>query len=339
MHEVSSVGALRWTDIGGYEGLKKMFQTQIQERLSAASCPESDVARIAANLLLNVPRGVLLHGPPGCSKTMFVRALATECQLPLIAVQSSRIFGRYVGDSERNIRRILMQAKASAPAILFIDEIDLLLPSRNSSETGVSEHVLSEVLTAIDGVGSEDELAVNQGRLIFIGATNRMDKLDSALSRAGRFDLVLHVPPPDPQARLEILHKELSRRATDIHISNVNLRNFAFETLEEYTGAECVRIVQTAAEFAAQSRSARISLSNLYDAARTNPPRSLREYSAQTKPEEPDSDTESTNENYIKVQEINQQFVSKSRFDFVCLLFLSLLILIFGLIVHIWMKL
>ncbi|VEL12762.1 unnamed protein product, partial [Protopolystoma xenopodis] len=127
---------------------------------------------------------------------MFVRALATECRLPLVSVQASRIFGRYVGDSERNMRQILVQARASAPAILFIDEIDLLLPSRSSNkifmlpftlhskyryydrlrsfsrETCASEHVLSEMLTAMDGVEGQP------GQLILIAATNRIDKLD-----------------------------------------------------------------------------------------------------------------------------------------------------------------
>ncbi|VDN22940.1 unnamed protein product, partial [Dibothriocephalus latus] len=107
-----------------------------------------------------------------CSKTLFVRALATECNLPLVAVQASRIFGRFVGDSERNMQRILMHARACAPAILFIDEIDLLLPSRSSSESGVSEHVLGEVLTAMDGVEGQC------GQLLLIAATNRLENLD-----------------------------------------------------------------------------------------------------------------------------------------------------------------
>ncbi|KAF5397055.1 hypothetical protein PHET_09908 [Paragonimus heterotremus] len=128
----SPVGPLRWNDIGGYEQMKSLLRNVVQDRLTNTAKPDGVEAQADAALGLRVPRGILLHGPPGCSKTMFVRALATECQLPLIAVQSSRIFGRYVGDSERNMRRVLVQARASAPAILFIDEIDLLLPSRSS---------------------------------------------------------------------------------------------------------------------------------------------------------------------------------------------------------------
>ncbi|VDP73177.1 unnamed protein product [Echinostoma caproni] len=205
---------------------------------------------------------------------MFVRALATECQLPLIAVQASRIFGRYVGDSERNMRRILVQARASAPAILFIDEIDLLLPSRSSSETGASEHVLGEVLTAMDGVEGQS------GQIILIAATNRMDKLDSALSRAGRFDLVIEVPPPDADARLSILCLELSRKATDPSLQKSAhwLQSFATKQLAGYTGAEVVQVVQQAAQLARDANRNQIERAHLSEAHRRCPPRSLRTF-------------------------------------------------------------
>ncbi|CAH8615556.1 unnamed protein product [Dicrocoelium dendriticum] len=274
------VSPLRWDDIGGYEHLKTLFRTVVQNRLATAAKLNSDEALADAALGLRVPRGILLHGPPGCSKTMFVRALATECQLPLIAVQASRIFGRYVGDSERNMRRILVQARASAPAILFIDEIDLLLPSRSSSETGASEHVLSEVLTAMDGV--EGQI----GQVILIAATNRMEKLDSALSRAGRFDLVIDVPPPDAAARAAILRLELSRRALDDALSLQTdwLNDFAKSRLHDYTGAEVVQVVQLAAQLARNSGRNRISRSCLLRAQEECPPVSLNRYSSSCVP-------------------------------------------------------
>ncbi|CAI2726700.1 unnamed protein product [Schistosoma spindalis] len=276
---ITSVEPLRWTDIGGYRELKLIFKTMIQDRLVSAAKPNSVDAQADAALRLRVPRGILLHGPPGCSKTMFVRALATECQLPLIAIQASRIFGRYVGDSERNMRRILVHARASAPAILFIDEIDLLLPSRNSGETSASEHVLGEVLMAMDGVEGQN------GQVILVAATNRMDNLDSALSRAGRFDLVIEVSPPDAEARTDILRLELSKRALkdNLLLNSKWLNLFATNQLNNYTGAEVVQVVQQAAQIARQDNSNQISKKHLLQAQILLPPRSLLNYFSQRK--------------------------------------------------------
>ncbi|KAK4469157.1 hypothetical protein MN116_006737 [Schistosoma mekongi] len=276
---ITPVDPLRWTDIGGYREMKLVFQTMIQSRLISAAKPNSIDAQADAALRLRVPRGILLHGPPGCSKTMFVRALATECQLPLIAIQASRIFGRYVGDSERNMRRVLVHARASAPAILFIDEIDLLLPSRNSGETSASEHVLGEVLMAMDGVEGQN------GQVILVAATNRIDKLDSALSRAGRFDLVIEVSPPDAEARTDILRIELSKRPLkDKSLLNCKwLISFAEHQLDNYTGAEIVQVVQQAAQLARQDNSNRISKEHLLQAQIHLPPRSLVNYFSQSK--------------------------------------------------------
>ncbi|XP_018650139.1 putative aaa family ATPase [Schistosoma mansoni] len=295
---ITSVEPLRWTDIGGYRELKLTFKTMIQDRLVSAAKPNSLDAQADAALRLRVPRGILLHGPPGCSKTMFVRALATECQLPLIAVQASRIFGRYVGDSERNMRRILVHARASAPAILFIDEIDLLLPSRNTGETSASEHVLGEVLMAMDGVEGQN------GQVILVAATNRMDNLDSALSRAGRFDLVIEVSPPDADARTDILRLELSKRALkDKSLLNCKWLNlFATNQLNNYTGAEVVQVVQQAAQIARQDNSNQISKKHLLQAQTLLPPRSLLNYFSQRKIIN-NQVTMSTNNNLLSIRQ------------------------------------
>ncbi|VUZ55843.1 unnamed protein product, partial [Hymenolepis diminuta] len=273
--EISVFPPMRWADIGGYSEIKHLLISTIQNRLVEASDPNSEAARINKSLGLIVPRGVLLHGPPGCSKTLFVRALATECNLPLVAVQASRIFGRYVGDSERNMQRILVHARACSPAILFIDEIDLLLPSRSSSESGVSEHVLGEVLTVMDGVEGQC------GKLLLVAATNRLENLDPALRRAGRFDITIHVPPPDVEARKAILQLELSKRSTlSRALDSSWLEVFARDYLEGYTGAEVVAVVQTAAELTRDSQKVEIDREQLLLACERLLPTTLEQYNA-----------------------------------------------------------
>ncbi|BHF59684.1 Spermatoproteinsis associated protein 5 [Sparganum proliferum] len=275
--EISLFSPMRWSDIGGYADIKRMLSTAIQQRLLDSADPQGSAALTNRKLGLGVPRGVLLHGPPGCSKTLFVRALATECNLPLVAVQASRIFGRYVGDSERNMQRILVHARACAPAILFIDEIDLLLPSRSSSESGVSEHVLGEVLTAMDGVEGQC------GQLLLIAATNRLENLDPALRRAGRFDITITVPPPDAEARCQILRIELSKRSTAACVLQPDwLAAFARDRLLGYTGAEVVAVVQRAAELARETPGLEIGRHQLETAQACVPPSTLEAYLRQT---------------------------------------------------------
>ncbi|VDK36650.1 unnamed protein product [Taenia asiatica] len=271
--EISVFPPMRWSDIGGYAEIKRLFISTIQRRLTESADPKSEAAQANKCLGLVVPRGILLHGPPGCSKTLFVRALATECNLPLVAVQASRIFGRYVGDSEKNMQRILVHARACAPAILFIDEIDLLLPSRSSSESGVSEHVLGEVLTAMDGVEGQC------GQLLLIAATNRLENLDPALRRAGRFDVTIHVPPPDAEARMAILQLELSKRSTSKRALEPHwVEVFAKDQLEGYTGAEVVGVVQAAAELTRESGKVEIDREHLLSARERLPPSTLEQY-------------------------------------------------------------
>ncbi|VDL90395.1 unnamed protein product [Schistocephalus solidus] len=271
--EISLFSPMRWSDIGGYADIKHTLSTAIQQRLLDSADPCGSAAMTNRKLGLGVPRGVLLHGPPGCSKTLFVRALATECNLPLVAVQASRIFGRYVGDSERNMQRILVHARACAPAILFIDEIDLLLPSRSSSESGVSQHVLGEVLTAMDGVEGQC------GQLLLIAATNRLENLDPALRRAGRFDLTISVPPPDAEARCQILRIELAKRTTAACARQPDwMAAFAADRLQGYTGAEVVAVVQRAAELARETPGLEIGRKELETAQACVPPTTLEAY-------------------------------------------------------------
>ena len=131
------------------------------------------------------PKGILLYGPPGCSKTLIARALATETRLNFFAVKGPEIFNKYVGESERIVRDIFKKARAASPNIIFFDEFDAMTTSRGGSGGSVNDRILAALLT---------EMA----------ATNRPDVIDSALLRPGRIDRIMYVGPPDLESRAAI---------------------------------------------------------------------------------------------------------------------------------------
>lgn len=143
---------------------------------------------------LKPPAGILLYGPPGCSKTMIAKALATESGLNFIAVKGPELFSKYVGDTEKAIREIFRKAKLSSPSIIFFDEIDAMTQARGSEESNVSDRALCQLLNEMDGVES-------RAQVIVVGATNRIDTIDKALLRPGRFDRLVYVPLPNEETR------------------------------------------------------------------------------------------------------------------------------------------
>ena len=146
------------------------------------------------------PKGILLYGPPGCGKTLLARAVATESKANFISIKGPELLSKWVGESEKAIREVFRKAKMAAPCIIFFDEFDSIAPSRgrHTSDSGVSEKVLSQFLTELDGLEVMKDIVV-------IAATNRPDILDPALIRPGRIDRILLVPAPEETARLEIL--------------------------------------------------------------------------------------------------------------------------------------
>ena len=128
------------------------------------------------------PRGFLLHGPPGCGKTLLAHAIVGELQLPFIKVAAPEVVSGVSGDSERKIRDLLEQAAANAPCVLFIDEIDSITPKRENAQKEMERRIVAQLLTCMD------ELGKKECQVVVIGATNRPDSLDPALRRAGRFD-------------------------------------------------------------------------------------------------------------------------------------------------------
>ncbi|MHA2393578.1 MAG: CDC48 family AAA ATPase [Promethearchaeota archaeon] len=183
---------VKWDQVGGLDDLK-------QKLIEAVDWPLSNPA-IFSRMGISPPKGILLYGPPGCGKTLLARAVATESKANFISVKGPEILSKWVGESEKAIREIFRKAKMAAPCIVFFDEFDSIAPSRgrHTSDSGVSEKVLSQFLTELDGLEAMKDIVV-------IAATNRPDILDPALIRPGRIDRILLVPAPDEKARFEIL--------------------------------------------------------------------------------------------------------------------------------------
>ncbi|CCH46131.1 VCP-like ATPase [Wickerhamomyces ciferrii] len=219
-----------WSDIGGQEDLKIKLREMIQLPLEASETFKK--------LGVSSPKGVLLYGPPGCSKTLTAKALATESGVNFLAVKGPEIFNKYVGESERAIREIFRKARAAAPSIIFFDEIDALSPDRSEGgpTTSAGSHVLTSLLNEIDGV---EEL----NGVVIVAATNRPDEIDPALLRPGRLDRHIYVSPPDFEARLQILKNSTTKMS--LSKEDVNLEEIAEKT-DGCSGAEVVLLCQEA---------------------------------------------------------------------------------------------
>lgn len=180
-----------------------------------------------------------MFGPPGCSKTMIAKALATESGLNFLSIKGPELFSKWVGESERAVREVFRKARQVAPSVVFFDEIDALGSERtsgsNSGGTNVQERVLAQLLTELDGVTPLGDVTV-------LAATNRPDRIDKALLRPGRLDRIVYVPLPDNDTRKEIFRIKLER----MPIQNVEL-DYLVEKSEGYSGAEIQAVCHEAA--------------------------------------------------------------------------------------------
>ena len=219
----------KWSDIGGYSTVK-------QQLIEAVQWPTRH-AQAFKQLGISPPAGVLLYGPPGCSKTMLARAVATESEMNFVSVKGPELFSKWVGESEQAIRDLFRKARQAAPCIVFFDEVDAVGSDRGQSGAGVSDRVLAQLLTELDGVSS-----INQ--VVLIAATNRPEVLDAALIRPGRLDRLVHVGLPDEEAREQIWSAYLSKVSHDL--PDDAARTLAART-HGYTGAECVMVSREAA--------------------------------------------------------------------------------------------
>ncbi|WVQ90580.1 hypothetical protein IAS59_004360 [Cryptococcus gattii] len=217
---------VRWSDIGGQQDVKQKLKECIEWPLM-----HRDTFK---RLGVEAPRGVLLYGPPGCSKTMTAKALATESGINFIAVKGPELLNKYVGESERAVREIFRKARAASPSIIFFDEIDALGSARSDDHT--LSGVLTSLLNEMDGVEELSGVTV-------VAATNRPDVLDSALMRPGRLDRILYVGAPDFETRKDIFRIRMATMAVE---PGVNVEQLA-EITEGCSGAEIVSVCQDAA--------------------------------------------------------------------------------------------
>jgi transitional endoplasmic reticulum ATPase len=213
------VAEVHWDEVGGLEEVK-------QSLIEAVEWPLKYPEAFAA-VGVRPPRGILLYGLPGTGKTLLVRALATESNLNFISVKGPELLSKWVGESERAVREIFRKARQAAPALVFFDEIDSIVPSRGSGpDSNVTERVVSQFLTELDGL-------VELKDVVTIAATNRPDLLDSSMLRPGRFDRLIYIPMPDMQARKRILEIYLSRMAASGAIAQ-----WLAEMTEDFSGAD-----------------------------------------------------------------------------------------------------
>jgi cell division protease FtsH len=229
----SSGDSVRWDDVQGVEEAKE----ELREVVEFLRDPKR-FRRLGAK----VPRGVLLHGPPGTGKTLLAKAVAGEAKAKFFSQSASSFVEMFAGLGAARIRRLFREARKSAPAIVFIDELDAVGATRGNDISGEKDQTLNQLLVEMDGFGGSDNLVV-------IAASNLLDKLDPALLRPGRFDRQIFVPPPDLAGRQEILKVHSANKP----LQNVDLELIARQT-SGLTGADLANICNEAAIFAGRAR-------------------------------------------------------------------------------------
>ncbi|KAM9030421.1 ATPase family gene 2 protein homolog A isoform 2-T2 [Ara ararauna] len=236
MREVAvDVPKVSWSDIGGLEDVKLKLKQAVEWPLKH---PDSFI-----RMGIQPPKGVLLYGPPGCSKTMIAKALAHESGLNFLAVKGPELMNKYVGESERAVREVFRKARAVSPSVLFFDEIDALAFERgNSSGAGnVADRVLAQLLTEMDGIEQLKDVTI-------LAATNRPDMIDKALLRPGRIDRIIYVPLPDAATREEIFKLHFQSMPVSDEVCLAEL----VQHTQKYSGAEITAVCREAALLALQ---------------------------------------------------------------------------------------
>lgn len=223
------VPSVTWEDIGGLEELKESLSQAVEWPIKK---PE-----VFTRFGITPPKGVLMYGPPGCSKTMIAKALANKSGLNFLAIKGPELFSKWVGESERAVRELFRKARQVAPAIVFFDEIDALGSQRGNKSGGqVGDRVLAQLLTEMDGIEQLKDVTI-------VAATNRPDMIDEALMRPGRLDRLFYVPLPDRETRRKIFNVHTRKKPLE---DDVDFGALVDKT-EGYSGAEIEAVCNEAA--------------------------------------------------------------------------------------------
>lgn len=225
---------VKWDEVGGLEDVKRELQEAVEWPMKYPGLYDK--------LGHNMPRGILLHGPSGTGKTLLAKAVATQSEANFVSVRGPELLSKWVGESERGIREIFKRARQSAPCVVFFDEIDSIAPIRGAGgETAVTERVVSQLLTELDGME-------NMHGVVVLAATNRADMIDPALLRPGRFDKIIQIPLPDKESRKSILKINAAKIPTID--DEGDSQHVDFDKLAEITdglsGADTASIANTA---------------------------------------------------------------------------------------------
>lgn len=220
---------MKFEDVGGMTGVKEDIRVKIIYPLQHPEMYAAYGKKIGG--------GILMYGPPGCGKTLLARATAGEVNSTFISVGISDVLDMWIGSSEKNLHNLFEQARRNKPCVVFFDEVDALGASRSDMRRTGGRHLINQFLSELDGVNAD-----NDG-LLFLAATNAPWHLDAAFRRPGRFDRILFVPPPDEEARSEILQIALKGKPQD----KVDTKKVAHR-LKDYSGADLSAIVDATVE-------------------------------------------------------------------------------------------
>lgn len=232
-----------WDDVGGLTEIKERLKESVEWPLTK---PE-----LFEHFGIKPPRGIVLFGAPGTGKTMLAKAIAHEAKANFISIKGPELISKWVGESEKAIREIFKKAKQASPSIIFLDEFESIAGMRSSGSSNggsdVSNRVVNQLLASMDGIESLDGVIV-------VSATNRPEMIDPALLRSGRFERVLHVPPPDKEARAAILK---------IHTADMPLSKFSLKdilgNMDGYTGADIEAVCREAALIAMRANKMKVN--------------------------------------------------------------------------------
>ena len=221
---------VNWDNVGGLDELKDELREAIEWPIKHKEAFDY--------VDIETPKGILLHGPPGTGKTLIAKALAKTTESNFISIKGPELLSKWVGESEKGVREIFRKARQAAPCIIFLDEVDALVPRRGSgsSDSHVTENIVSQILTEIDGL---EELH----NVLIIGATNRLDIVDEALLRPGRFDRIIEVGNPDSKARKHIFEIHTKKKPLE---NSVDIKKLV-EITNGFSGAEIAAITNRAA--------------------------------------------------------------------------------------------